>query len=94
MSDDIHRCYVRWEGLSHKGVIKLGKFRWDMDRLPLVLRALQFFDLWFEPGVQEEIRMRPCDPKEEVTATQHNVLAAYVKAVGDSVRPVQDVVEG
>lgn len=94
MSESLHRCYVRWSGQDRKGTLRIGKFHWDLDRLPLVLRALRFFDLWFEPGLQEEIRMRPMDPKEEMTAEQHKVLAAYIKSVGDSVRPLQDVVEG
>lgn len=94
MPEQEPRCYVRWDGQKRKGAVRVGKFQWDLDRIPFVLKAMRFFDLWFEPGLQEEIRMRPSDQREDVTSDQRDVLVAYVKSVGDWARSGQDVVEG
>lgn len=90
MSDDLHRFYVRWSGMDRKGVVKIGPFRYEFDRPPSVLKV---FDIWYEPGLQAEVRERACDEQREMTTDQVKAVSAWVRNIGAIVRQLKDVIE-
>jgi len=90
MSDDLHRFYVRWDGTTRKGVVKIGPFRYEFDRPPSILKV---FDIWYEPPLQMDLREEKSSQKREMYAFESARMAEWVRPIGALVRSLKDIIE-
>ena len=89
MSDDLQRLCLRWSGHDRKGLLKIGDLAYALSRLPASF-AKRFFDIWYSPGLQMEVRDRACDPKRELTAAEDEELRQWMRPLGALAREFED----